>query len=130
MRLCQLILAAFLLIFAQSGGALAEPRKLSAPEVRALLAGHTAVGSWSRARYRQWFAIDGSTIYAQWGARSAVGKWRVNDLSGDYESWWGGDPDHWDAYWVLQDDKGLYWGGVGLDPVPFTLLDGQQLVWP
>ena len=108
----------------------AEPPKLSAIEVRELLTGRTAVGTWAGERYRQWFAADGATIYAQWGARSALGKWRVNPHTDDFESWWGGDPDHWDAYWVLGDETGYFWGGVGLDPVPFEVLDGQQLVWP
>jgi len=110
--------------------ALAGPVQMSADEVAALLTGRTAVGVWAGARYRQWFAEDGLTIYAQEGARSSRGKWRVNNKTDAYESWWGGDPSAWDVFVVLKDGETLFWSGPGAEPpVPFTMEDGQQLVF-
>ena len=121
------ILAALALPFASSGQA--EPLRLSALEVRELLSGRTAIGTWSGARYRQWFASDGSTIYAQWGARSALGKWRVNSQTDAYESVW--ERPEWTGYRVMRIDGQLHWTDLqGNNPQPFRVLPGQQLVWP
>ena len=42
----------------------AEPVPLSAGEIKALLSGNTCIGTWRGDPYKQYFAADGSTIYA------------------------------------------------------------------
>ena len=61
------------LVFA-AGSAMAQSVKLSADQISELLTGNTAIGVWEGVPYRQFFAADGSTIYAQAQARSTLGQ--------------------------------------------------------
>jgi hypothetical protein len=73
------------LVFAASG-AMAQSVKLTADQIVELLSGNTAVGTWEGAQYRQYFASDGSTIYAQPQARSILGQWRVDADRDEYQN--------------------------------------------
>ncbi|MDD9922689.1 MAG: hypothetical protein OXQ92_10485 [Boseongicola sp.] len=116
------------LIFALiASGLSAEPTKLSANEITALLLDRTAVGEWAGTPYRQHFASDGTTIYAAKGQRSSRGKWRVNTDTNAYESWW--ERSGWDAYDVVVEDEVFYWVDSAGEHFAFTMVDGQQLVF-
>lgn len=106
----------------------APAEQLSGADIRALLAGNTAIGVWLGAPYRQLFRSDGTTIYAQKGSRSALGNWRINPATEAFETLWPGGG--WTAYGVHQEDGTLFWSETGDDRHPFKMLDGQQLVWP
>lgn len=89
--------AAFFALIA--GAVNAQSLKLDEREIKALLTGNTAVGVWDGVNYRQYFDADGSTIYAQEGARSTLGQWRVQD--GEYQSIWPRDAD-WEGWFVME----------------------------
>lgn len=108
--------------------AFAEDVKLTATEIADLLRGNTAIGLWQGTLYRQHFNADGSTIYAAKDQRSTLGKWRVDPARDVYESWWEGSG--WEAWGIIRRDGDLYWVGPGIDPEPFKIIEGQQLVWP
>lgn len=102
---------------------------VSATEINTMLAGNTAVGTWNGDPYRQFFAKDGSTIYASKGARPTLGKWRVNTANHTYESWW--ERTAWTAYRIIRPNGQLYWTNAqGQNPQPFEMLPGQQMHWP
>jgi len=104
-------------------------KSLTAAEIRSLLTGNTAIGRWIDHRYRQYFNADGSTIYAQSGQRSALGRWRVNSQTNQYESWW--ERAGWGSgYRITKKDGVYYWvSSTGnTPPQAFELLVGQQLV--
>jgi len=77
-----------------------------------------------------YFDETGSTIYAQENTRSAVGRWRVNTETHQYESWW--DQSGWGSgYNIVLKDGTYYWiGGGASQPQPFTVETGQKLVAP
>ena len=104
-----------------------EFKNLTALEIQNLLAGNTAVGAWDGRSYRQYFAEDGSTIYAQQGSRSSLGKWRVNIDKNLYESWW--ENAHWSGYGVSKEGEQHYWLTLSgtLPPQAFNVLPGNQL---
>lgn len=110
-----------------SGASLAEEKTLSAAEIENLLQGNTAVGRWIDHNYRQFFNADGSTIYAQEKARSAVGRWRVNSTTNQYESWW--ERAGWGSgYSILLKEGVYYWvSSGGTEPQAFELVPGQSL---
>ena len=103
----------------------AQSVKLQEHEITALLSGNTAVGLWEGAPYRQYFGPDGSTIYAQEGARSALGEWRVQD--GEYQSLWPGDAE-WEGWFVMEYAGDFFWVSKTTPPTPFAVVEGQQLV--
>lgn len=105
----------------------AQAVKLSGAEIRDLLTGNTAVGRWEGASYRQFFGADGVTIFAQDGARSARGNWRVDDTSLEYQSIWPGD-DTWEGWFVMAYGGTYYWVSRATPPTPFQVLEGQQLL--
>lgn len=105
--------------------AIAQSVKLQGHEIDALLSGNTAVGVWEGARYRQYFDPDGSTIYAQEGARSAVGEWRIDE--DEYQSLWQGDAD-WEGWFVMEYAGAYYWVSKSTPPTPFRVEEGQHLV--
>ena len=107
--------------------AFAQSVKLSGDDIRALLAGNTAIGRWNGERYRQFFGPDGITIYAQEGARSTRGMWRVDDEEQEYQSIW---PRHeaWEGWFVMEYGGTFYWVSKKTPPTPFQVLGGQQLV--
>jgi len=77
-----------LLYMLATTAAIADKKTLTAAEIKELLTGNTAVGTWIDHEYRQYFGTDGSTIYAQKNTRSSVGRWRTNSARNHYESWW------------------------------------------
>ena len=105
----------------------AQAVKLSGEEIRALLVGNTAIGRWDGAKYRRCVGGDGVTSYAQEGARSARGEWRVDDAAQEYQSIWPGDED-WEGWFVMEFGDTFYWVSRSTPPTPFQMLDGQQLV--
>ncbi|WP_108815507.1 hypothetical protein [Loktanella sp. Alg231-35] len=103
----------------------AQSVKLEGDEISVLLTGNTAVGVWGGASYRQFFGADGVTIYAQNGARSTRGEWRVeND---EYQSIWPNDTD-WEGWFVMEYAGQWFWVSKTTPPTPFDVLEGQQLV--
>lgn len=121
------LLGAALFVAIFTGPVQAQSVKLLASEIEILLSGNTAVGMWDGIAYRQYFAPDGSTIFAQNGARSALGQWRV-DLSADtFQSLWPGDAD-WEGWFVMEFAGDWYWVSKTTPPVPFEMLDGQQVL--
>lgn len=106
---------------------MAQAVKLSGYEIRALLNGNTAIGRWEGTPYRQFFGRDGVTIFAQEGARSARGKWRVDDEAREYQSLWPGDTD-WEGWFVMEYGGTFYWVSKQTPPTPFEMLDGERLV--
>ena len=109
--------------------AAAEPIPLTATEIRALLTGNTAIGTWVDHDYRQWFTDGGTTYYAPKHGRSTRGRWRVNDVTDEYESEWG-ESGTWDGYGIIKDGDTYLWITDGIDPQAFTVLPGEHLVWP
>lgn len=107
--------------------ALAQSVKLKAHEIEVLLSGNTAVGKWEGARYRQYFASDGSTIYAQEDARSTLGQWRINAENDEYQSIWPRDAD-WEGWYVMEYAGAYYWVSKKTPPTPFKVVQGEQLV--
>lgn len=107
--------------------AAAQSVKLKAHEITALLAGNTASGTWEGQKYRQYFGEDGVTLYAQDGARTARGAWRVDAERDEYQSQWPGDVD-WERWYVMEYAGDFYWVSKSTPPTPFRLLPGEQLV--
>lgn len=110
-----------------SVAAQAQAVKLSGDDIRALLTGNTAIGRWDGAKYRQYFGADGVTIYAQEGARSTRGQWRVDDALEEYQSIWPRDAD-WEGWFVMEFGDTFYWVSKSTPPTPFQILNGQHLV--
>jgi len=106
----------------------AEEIKLKASEIKELLTGNTALGTWNGTAYRQFFHKDGSTIYATKNNRSSLGQWGVNYTSDTYESLW--NEARWDSYDVLRNGHELHWRDGDLRRYAFQILPGQQLLWP
>ncbi|MGB1209542.1 MAG: hypothetical protein ACPG7W_10165 [Paracoccaceae bacterium] len=104
----------------------AQAVKLTGDEIRGLLGGNTAVGRWDGTPYRQFFGTDGITIYAQQGARSARGQWRVDDAAMEYQSIWPRDAD-WEGWFVMDYGNTYYWVSKSTPPTPFQVLPGQKL---
>jgi len=119
------VLTLLLAVFASPGQA--QSVKLSADEIMILLSGNTAVGRWDGIQYRQFFDPDGGTIFAQDGARSARGEWRVDDARDEYQSIWPNDAD-WEGWFVMEYGGVWYWVSKSTPPTPFEMLEGQQLV--
>ncbi len=107
--------------------AMAQSVKLKAHEIDALLSGNTAVGTWEGAPYRQFFASDGSTIYAQEGSRSTLGEWRIDTERDEYQSIWPRDVD-WEGWFVMEYAGTYFWVSKKTPPTPFEVLEGEQLV--
>ena len=99
--------------------AAAQAVKLDGDEIRALLMGNTAFGRWEGANYRQWFGDDGATLYAQEGARTSRGEWRVDDVLEEYQSIWPRDAD-WEGWFVMEYGHTDYWVSRATPPTPFT----------
>ncbi|OJI94303.1 hypothetical protein LY10_01563 [Planktotalea frisia] len=120
------VLAASALLFLASS-AHAQSVKLTAAQISDLLTGNTAVGKWDGARYRQFFGADGVTIYAQEGARSARGEWRIDQTRDEYQSIWPRD-DAWEGWYVMEYAGAYYWVSKATPPTPFRVEQGEQLV--
>ncbi len=120
------LLPSLVLLIAASNGQAQDLKNLTAQEIETLLTGNTAVGKWDGTDYRQFFAEDGNTIYAQKGSRSSSGRWRVNRSKNVYESWW--QRSDWSGYPVATDGNLYYWISQSLPPQSFEILPGEQLV--
>ncbi|WP_273508818.1 hypothetical protein [Planktotalea frisia] len=120
------VLAACALLFLASS-AHAQSVKLTAAQISDLLTGNTAVGKWDGARYRQFFGANGVTIYAQEGARSARGEWRIDQTRDEYQSIWPRD-DAWEGWYVMEYAGAYYWVSKATPPTPFRVEQGEQLV--
>lgn len=119
-----------LLYMLATTAAIADKKTLTAAEIKELLTGNTAVGTWIDHEYRQYFGADGSTIYAQKNTRSSVGRWRTNSARNHYESWW--ERIEWGAgYSIVLEEDVYYWvSSTGTtEPQAFTMVPGQQLVF-
>lgn len=123
------LLAAVLGTVMMVGAAIAQPLavKLTADEIAELLTGNTAVGSWDRVGYRQYFGDDGVTLFAQDGARTARGEWRIDPVEDEYQSIWPGDAE-WEGWFIMQWEGAYYWVSRATPPTPFEVFEGQQLV--
>lgn len=121
----------FLIFVALFMGQLANAQsvKLTAAQITELLAGNTAVGKWEGQKYRQFFSDDGNTIYAQLGARSATGKWRIDASIDEYQSIWPNQKE-WEGWYVMEYAGAYYWVSKATPPTPFRIEQGQQLNWP
>ena len=96
----------------------AQSVKLQDYEIEALLSGNTAVGQWEGADYRQYFDPDGSTIYAQVGARSASGRWRIEGE--EYQGVW--PPNEvWEGWFVMEFAGRFFWVSKTTPPTPFEV---------
>ena len=120
------VLAACALLFLASS-AHAQSVKLTAAQISDLLTGNTAVGKWDGTRYRQFFGANGVTIYAQEGARSARGEWRIDQTRDEYQSIWPRD-DAWEGWYVMEYAGAYYWVSKATPPTPFRVEQGEQLV--
>lgn len=108
-----------------ANAAMGQSVKLANEEIKALLTGNTAIGLWGGIVYRQYFAADGSTIFAQVGARSTRGEWRV---AGDaYQSRWPGDAE-WEGWFVMEYAGQWFWVSKTTPPTPFEIVEGEQLL--
>lgn len=105
----------------------AQSVKLQAHEIDALLSGNTVVGLWEGAKYAQYFAPDGHTIYAQDGSRSARGQWRTDPEQDEFQSLWPSDTE-WQGWFVMEFDGDFYWVSKTTPPTLFEVLDGLKLV--
>lgn len=106
---------------------LAQSVKLTGDEIRTLLTGNTAIGRWEGQNYRQYFGVDGVTIYAQAGAKSTRGEWRVDDSLQEYQSIWPNDA-AWEGWFVMEFSGDYYWVSKKTPPTPFRIEAGQQLI--
>ncbi|WP_420860430.1 hypothetical protein [Algirhabdus cladophorae] len=116
------------LFAALASTASAQSVKLEGHEIDALLKGNTAIGRWDGANYRQYFDADGSTIYAQEGARSTLGQWRVDADRQEYQSIWPNDAE-WEGWFVMEWAGDFYWVSKSTPPTPFEVVEGQQLLF-
>lgn len=118
---------ALLMALALPAGALAaEGTRLTADQIKVLLAGNTAFGEWEGTAYRQYFSPDGGTVYLPDGGDPDEGKWRVDAGENLYESWW--ESTGWVAYAIERRDDQLYWVD-GEKAHVFTVREGEQLGW-
>jgi len=103
----------------------ASEEKMTAAEILALLNGNTIIGSWSGTAYRSYYGDGGLTIYAPEGGQPERGRWRVNEETDQYESWW--EHSGWTPYSVVRTDDGGYaWLHSG-ELQPFSVLEGRQI---
>lgn len=108
-------------------GAIAQSIKLTADDIDELLSGNTAVGVWQGTPYRQYFRTDGVTIYAQTGARSTRGRWRIDAERDEYQSIWPRDTD-WEGWYIMEYLGDYFWVSKSTPPTPFKIETGQRLI--
>lgn len=123
----RILIACGLAVSLLASVASAQSIKLTGNEIAALLTGNTAIGRWEGTPYRQFFGAEGVTIFAQEGARSTRGEWRIDDEAQEYQSIWPGDAE-WEGWFVMEYGGTFYWVSKKTPPTPFQVLDGQQLV--
>ena len=104
-----------------------DARPVPPAEIESALAGNTIIGEWLGEDYRQFFDVDGTTIYLPVGStRSSSGRWRVNARTGGYESWWS-EPVGWEPYVVTRAGDTWYWSNDTVEASPFEIVPGNQL---
>ena len=109
---------------AAPGSALADPVKLSGPEIKALFSGNTVHGSWAGHEYWSYFEPDGWTAFLPVGGKLTNGRWGVNATQ--YCSTW--DPGGTTCYDVYRDGETVVWGQPSSgERYPSTLLAGNQI---
>ncbi len=113
------------LMLAPALPALAAPTRMTAPEIEALLAGNTIVGTWSGTAYRQYYDAGGNTLYVPEGGKPDEGRWRVNAETNEYESWW--QSTGWTPYAMVRTDDGSYAWINGDRLEPFQVQAGRQV---
>lgn len=111
-----------------AGPAAAQSVKLTAAQIADLLTGNTAVGKWQGMDYRQFFGSDGATIYAQEGARSTLGTWRIDAARDEYQSLWPRDAE-WEGWYVMEYAGAYFWVSKTTPPTPFKVVEGQRLAF-
>lgn len=118
--------AACALLSGAVGPAQAQQARLDAAEIEDLLTGNTAEGRWDGAAYRSYFDPDGTTVYAPADGEAQKGKWRINDETSEYESFFAAIG--WTGYAVLHTDDGFAWKHKG-KTYPFELVEGRDLTF-
>jgi hypothetical protein len=108
-----------------SGAAEAQSVKLRGDEIAILLSGNTAVGMWEGHAYRQYYDTDGTTIYAQEGAGSLLGTWRVEGEEYQSIGIVGAD---WERRFVMEYAGQWFWVSKTIPPTPFEVIEGKTLV--
>jgi hypothetical protein len=122
MKRLSTILLVVLLVAA--GSALADPVKLTGPEIKALLTGNTVHGTWSGKEYWSFFGTDGWTTFLVAGRKPADGRWGTSATQ--YCSTW--DPGGSACYDIYRDGETILWrASAGGDRYPSTLLTGNQV---
>lgn len=125
MRRRILIAAAMSAMLVATMPATADIVRLTAPEIKTLLAGNTITGTWSDTGYRQYFNTDGTTVYISDEGRVENGQWRLNTETNDYESWWRSTG--WTPYAMVRTEAGEYAWVNGDRLEPFTVQAGRQI---
>lgn len=115
--------ASLIILLLSTGAALAEPVKLSGPEIKALLSGNTVHGDWAGSEYWSYFGPDGWTTYLSKGGKPADGRWGVS--STQYCSTW--DPGGTSCYDIYRDGDLVLWGTKNDQRYKSELLNGNQL---
>jgi hypothetical protein len=125
--------AVLMLLLAAGLGLIAPPavqadaRRLTAAEIEQALSGNTIEGQWAGRSYKQYFAADGSTVYAEAGRPPSTGRWKADAGQDAYCSWW--EMSGWACYRVLDGGPDtIIWVAPGSgERYPATVLPGKQL---
>ena len=112
---------ALMAIVLMPAAAWAEDIKLTAGEISTLLTGNTISGTWVGVPYTSTYSPDGVTVYTEEGRPAQRGRWRVNEQTDEYESWW--EQSGWSGYVIVRSDEGLAWLFKGTRQ-PFVVIDG------
>ena len=104
----------------------AEEQRLTGLKIHEALAGNTVVGEWGNQPYRSYFRPDGLTIYKPDGGPAENGKWRVDEETDQYCSWWARSG--WSCYNVYREGRTIIWEIPGTDTrYPSEILGGKRL---
>lgn len=118
------LLTAVVLAAATPAGA-AEQR-LTGLKIHEALAGNTVAGEWEGQSYRSYFRPDGLTVYKPEGGEAENGKWRVDQETDQYCSWWARSG--WSCYNLYRDGRTIIWEIPGTGArYPSRILGGNQL---
>ena len=101
----------------------AQSVKMADHEISALLSGNTALGIWQGVQYRQYFAEDGTTIFAQEGTKSALGRWRVDTTADEFQSIWARDT-IWEGWYIMVYAGAFFWVSKSTPPTLFKVVEG------
>jgi hypothetical protein len=102
----------------------AQETNMSVAELEQLLTGNTAEGIWDGVPYKSYFGPNGTTIYDPQNGDALIGRWRVDPVTGHFESFW--DAIGWTSYAVVRTDSGYAWGRNG-KVYPFAVTQGRSL---